>query len=92
MSQDDKAQISDSSPATTPSWGDTLWLPCRVSFGLKILGFTVGDLVQLELDSVVDSQQSRSQKVEVALNGRHIAWAEPEAAGDQLGFRLTGLA
>ena len=79
------------SKVSTQQWGEALELPCHVNFGLRIPHFTVGDLLRLKKELVVDSRRAEGTDVEVELNGRLIGWAELEAVGERLAFRITEL-
>ena len=72
-------------------WTEALGLPCRMRFGFTIEGFSVGQLLGLEIGSVIDSGQPEGSPVRVELNGRPIGNAEIEALDGKLGFRVTEL-
>ena len=73
-------------------WQEANWLPCKLSVEMPILGFTVGDLLRLEVNSLVDTHIASDTDVPLRVNGALIGWAEFDAAGDRLGVRLTELA
>jgi flagellar motor switch/type III secretory pathway protein FliN len=72
-------------------WGDALNLHCQVTFGLPIPNFTVRDLLQLGANSVIDTGRPEGTDIAFQLNGQLIGWAEFEAVGQELAFRLTEL-
>ena len=78
------------SPANE-AWEEALWLPCKLTFELPIPGFTIGDLLRLHVESVVDTQRAEGTDIEVQLNGQTIGWAEFEVVGEHLAFRFTEL-
>jgi flagellar motor switch protein FliN/FliY len=86
MPKSEPAAISDA------SWQEANWLPCRLSVEMPILGFTMGDLLRLEVDSLVDTHIASDANVPLRVNGALIGWAEFEVVGDRLGVRLTELA
>lgn len=77
--------------AGEPDWTDVLGLPCRVRFGFPISDFTIGELLGLEVGSVIDSGRREGTHVEVELNDRIIGSAEMEPSDGKLAFRLTEL-
>ena len=72
-------------------WTEVLDLNCRLTFGLPVPKFTVGDLLRLAAQSVIDTGRPESTDVGVQLNGQLIGWAEFEALNDNLAFRFTEL-
>ena len=86
------------SPVTPPAeagtdvWTPAMNLPCHVSFSLPIPRFTLGDLLNLQVGSVIDTARLEGTDVQVMLNDRLIGWAEFEASGQQIAFRFTELA
>jgi flagellar motor switch/type III secretory pathway protein FliN len=85
-------------PAPAPAesalnaWAPALELPCKISFGLPIPRFTLGDLLNLRVGTVIDTARPEGTDVVVMLNDHIIGWAEFEASGQQIAFRFTELA
>ncbi len=82
-------------PATaTPApdiWAGVQGLPCTLSVSLPIGGITVGDLLHLEVNSIVDSQQGAEAPLPVWVNGVMVASSEFDVAGDRLAIRIREL-
>lgn len=74
------------------AWREAIWLPCRVIAEIPVLAFTVGDLMSLEVNSVVSTRTPTSANVVVRVNGELVGRAELDAVGDRLVVRLTELA
>ena len=72
-------------------WTDALELNCHLTFGLPVPKFTVGDLLRLAEQCVIDTGRPESTDVGVQLNGQLIGWAEFEVLNDNLAFRFTEL-
>lgn len=73
-------------------WPEAGWLPCRLSVQIAVPGFTVRDLLRLDVHSILDAHSPSSADVPLDVNGRLIGWAEFEVVGDRLAVRLTELA
>lgn len=72
-------------------WEEAGWLPCVLSVELPLHGFTVRNLLELSVGSVVETQWKTGEDVPVRANRRQIGWVEFEALGEFLAFRLTEL-
>jgi flagellar motor switch/type III secretory pathway protein FliN len=68
------------------------WLPCQLSLDIPIVNFTVGDLLRLGKDSVVETGCPSTSDIPLRANGLLIAWSEFEVIGNQLALRITELA
>jgi flagellar motor switch protein FliN/FliY len=66
-----------------------LELPCHLQVELAVPGFTIRDLLSLEVDSIVDTQRREGAHVPVKANGIMVAWAEFDVMEDRLAVRLT---
>ncbi len=88
--QTDSPQI----PAHAPNemWEEVAWLPCTLSVELSVSRFTVRDLLQLSVNSVLDARWSKSADVPLRANAELIGWAEFEVVGERLAVRITELA
>jgi flagellar motor switch/type III secretory pathway protein FliN len=73
------------------AWSEAMWLPCTLSVELVIPQFTIGDLLRLEADAIIDSQWNQSADVPLRVNGLVVGYAEFEVIGDKAGVRLTEL-
>lgn len=77
-----------SAPADDP-WTYVSSLPCVLSAEIEAPHFTVGDLLDLEVGSVINSHQLRTGPVPLWVNGVKLCWAEFDVIGKRLGVRLT---
>jgi flagellar motor switch/type III secretory pathway protein FliN len=68
------------------------WLPCQLSLEIPIVNFTVGDLLRLQKDSIVETACLSTSDIPLRANGLLIAWAEFEVIGNRLALRITELA
>jgi flagellar motor switch/type III secretory pathway protein FliN len=68
------------------------WLPMTLTVEIPVPNFTVGDLVGLKPGSIVKTLFQSTSDVPVRVNGKLIAWAKFEIAGDHLASRITELA
>lgn len=68
------------------------WLPCCLSLELPATGFTVGSLLRLGKNSVVETACRHADDLPVRVNGLLIGWAEFEVIEDRLAIRITELA
>jgi flagellar motor switch/type III secretory pathway protein FliN len=84
-------QIRGDEPAASPPdlWAEVLDLSCRLNVSLEIPGFTIRDLLSLQLDSIVDTQRREGSHVPVVVNSGMVAWAEFDVIEDRLAVRLT---
>lgn len=89
---ENEAEAMSAAAADFAAWKPALSLPCRLSFGLPIPQFTLGDLLSLRVGAVLDTGRPESTDVLVTLNEHIIGWAEFEASGQQIAFRFTELA
>jgi flagellar motor switch/type III secretory pathway protein FliN len=67
------------------------WLPCRLQAEISLRGFTVGDLLRLEVGAIVDSGVAVESDIAVRVNGASVGSAKLELAGSHLAVRLTEL-
>jgi flagellar motor switch/type III secretory pathway protein FliN len=83
---------SEETPGFSPGlWEEAGWLPCELSVGLPVLGFTVRDLLRLSVGSVIETQWKNGHDVPLNTNQRQIGWIEFEAVGESLAVRLTAV-
>lgn len=91
MSQETLLQSPDTASRPPEAWAEAGWLPCRLCVELRVPRFTVGDLLRLDVQSIVDTQWEQGTDIPVQVNGAPIGWAEFEAVGERLAVRLTEL-
>lgn len=94
---DDQKNIASAPSGAPPSgrnvtelpWQKAMDLPCSLSVRLSVPKMTVGQLVQLDLNSVVDSGHPEDAGVPVWVNGVNIGTSEFDVIGDHLIVRIT---
>lgn len=73
------------------SWDSVLGLPCLLSVGLPVAGFKVRDLLELEIETVVDTRCNTSNPVPVWVNAVKIGDAEFDVFGTRVAIRINEL-
>jgi flagellar motor switch/type III secretory pathway protein FliN len=73
-------------------WRPLLGLPGQLTVDLPLPKFTVADLLQLAVGSVMRTGWQVTRDVPLRVNGSLIGWSEFEAVGNRLAVRLTELA
>lgn len=68
------------------------WLPCQLSLDIPVVKFTVGDLLRLGKESIVETACQSTSDIPLRANGLLIAWTEFEVIGNRLAVRITELA
>jgi flagellar motor switch/type III secretory pathway protein FliN len=77
--------------AAESAWQEAGWLPCRLTAELAVRGFTVGDLLSLQVGSLVDTATATDADLAVRVNGVAVGCAKLTVARGRLGVRLTEL-
>jgi flagellar motor switch/type III secretory pathway protein FliN len=77
--------------AAAEVWSEATWLPCRLSVELAVPNFTIGDLLRLQTNNLVDSEWKQNADVPLRINGLLIGYAEFELLGDKAAVRMTEL-
>lgn len=72
-------------------WEEAAWLPCRLGVEVAVQGFTVGDLLSLEIGALVDTGIATDADVAVSVNGAPVGSGKLDRAGERRGVRLTEL-
>ena len=85
------APVAASRPGLEEAWNEAQWLPCKLSVALQVPSLTVGDLLDLELGSVIDCRVSEDTPLPVWVNEVVIGWAEFDVVGKRLAVRITEL-
>jgi len=73
------------------AWQEAGWLPGRLAADIPVRGFTLGDLLSLEVGAVVDAGISTQADLSVWVNGARIGCGKLDSSGTQRGLRLTEL-
>ena len=82
--------VSTADPAGE-AWSEAIWLPCQLSVELAVPAFTIGDLLRLQPNNILDSQWKQNADVPMRINGLLIGYAEFELLGDKAAVRVTEL-
>lgn len=72
-------------------WEEAGWLECDVTVELPVHGFTVRNLLQLAVGSIVETQWNHGDDMPLRASKRQIGWVEFEALGNFLAVRITEL-
>ncbi len=89
MTRVDTAQLVASAGAKPDDWVDALVLPCQLSVEIKVPRFTIRNLLDLRVNSVINSGERHGTHVPLRVNQRIIGWAEFDVVDDRLAVRLT---
>jgi flagellar motor switch/type III secretory pathway protein FliN len=79
------AQTSGSSSR----WAVASLLPCALSVDVMAPGFTIGDLLDLEVGSIINTRHASGNPVPVWVNEVRIGWAEFDVIGKHVAVRIT---
>ncbi len=75
--------------SATRFWPEVLDLPCQLCVALEVPGFTIRDLLSLNVNSIVDTQRREGAHVPVLVNGVMLGWAEFDVIENRLAVRFT---
>jgi flagellar motor switch/type III secretory pathway protein FliN len=89
MGKDDPTRNEETASSPPDLWAEILDLSCRLNVSFEIPGFTIRDLLSLQVNSIVDTQRREGTHVPVVVNGGMVAWAEFDVIEDRLAVRLT---
>lgn len=64
-------------------------MPLVLSVELSVVRFTVGDLLQLKVGSIVETASHHTSDVPLRANQLLIGWTEFEVVGERLAVRMT---
>ncbi|MGA2671878.1 MAG: FliM/FliN family flagellar motor C-terminal domain-containing protein [Terracidiphilus sp.] len=67
------------------------WLPCTLALDIPVVKFSVGDLLNLHIGSIVETAYHQSSDLPLRVNGQLVGWTEFEVVGERLAVRLTDL-
>jgi flagellar motor switch protein FliN/FliY len=70
-------------------WPEALDLPCQLCIALEVPHFTIGDMLSLSVNSLVDTRRREGAHVPVLVNGVMVAWAEFDVIDGRLAVRMT---
>ena len=75
--------------ASQKRWEVLNRLQCALSLELQAPGITIGDLLKLDVGSVINTYHPKSDPVPVIVNGVRVARGDFEAIGDRLAVRIS---
>ena len=90
--QPEAATAAEAEAQLEARWQHLQWLPCALSVEVSVPRMSVGDILRLETQTVVESGWEQNADVPLRANGQLIAWAEFEGVDDKLAVRVTRLA
>jgi flagellar motor switch/type III secretory pathway protein FliN len=73
------------------AWQEAAWLPCWVRAEIAVKGFTVSDLLTIEVGSIVDSGISTEENVTLNVNGASVGCGKLDLVANHLAVRVTEL-
>lgn len=76
---------------SSDAWQQARWLPCRLRAEIAVRGFTVGDLLRMEVGSILNSGVAAEADVAIGVNGARVGYAKLDPVGSRLAVRLTEL-
>ncbi len=76
-------------PTSSSRWAAASLLPCILSVDVMTPGFTIGDLLNLEVGSIINTHHANGNPVPVWVNGVRIGWAEFDVLGKHVAVRIT---
>lgn len=79
------------SATSSETWAHALLLLCKLTVDLPLHGFTVADMLRLQLGAVIPTRLRVGADVPLRVNGVLLANGEFEVAGEHLALRLTDL-
>jgi flagellar motor switch/type III secretory pathway protein FliN len=74
------------------AWQQAQWLPSQLRAEAPVACFTVGDLLRLEVNSVVDSGTPAVSDISIRVNGAAIGSAALTMVDNRMAIRLSRLA
>lgn len=77
--------------STEDAWASVSGLPCHLSVALNVTGFRVRDLLALDIETIIASQNNATGPVHLWVNGAKIARAEFDILGTRLAIRISEL-
>ncbi|MGH9396920.1 MAG: FliM/FliN family flagellar motor switch protein [Terriglobia bacterium] len=95
MGAENPVTETDLKPAPAPPpedpWAAISGLSCQLSVAVNVTGFKVRDLLALDVETVIESQNNATGAVPVWINGAKIARAEFDVLGTRLAIRISDL-
>ena len=78
-------------PLSPNAWQEAAWLPCCLRAEIAVKGFTVGDLLTIEVGSIVDTGISTEANVNLSVNNALVGCGKLDLIADHLAVRVTEL-
>lgn len=80
-------------PTVAGDEGDLLetmpWLPCKLTLDVPVTQFTIANLLELAVGSIVETSCHQTSDLPLRVNNLLIGWTEFNVIGDRLAVRIT---
>jgi len=76
-------------PVPSSRWAVASLLPCTLSVDVLAPGFTIGDLLDIEVGSIINTHHASGNPVPIWVNEVRIGWAEFDVIGKHVAVRIT---
>jgi flagellar motor switch/type III secretory pathway protein FliN len=85
--------LPEAPPEQIPAnaWQEAAWLSCCLRAEIAVNGFTVSDLLTIEVGSIVDTGISTEANVTLNVNGAPVGCGKLDLIADRLAVRVTEL-
>lgn len=67
------------------------WLVCELTLELPVASFTVHDLLNLSVGSVIETECHHTRDIPLQVNGEVVGWSGIEVIGTHLAARISEL-
>ena len=91
MDASESEHIVETDAPPKDAWAQAMDLPCHLSVEVRVPDFTVGDLLKLAVNSILDTRYRDGSHVPIRVNGQMLGWAEFDVMDDRLAVRITEL-
>jgi len=89
MANDAQKQQAESTTTAPEIWPEVMDLPCRLTVSMEIPHFTIRELLELGVNSLLDTRRREGAHVPVNVNGVMVGWAEFDVIDGRLAVRMT---
>ena len=89
MANETPTRAVEAVPPMREIWPEALELPCHLCVALDVPHFTIRDLLELSVNSLVDTRRREGTHVPVLVNEVMVGWAEFDVIDGRLAVRMT---
>jgi len=89
MGAETQSRVVDPATVLRDIWPEALELPCHLYVALHVPHFTIRDLLELSVNSLVDTSRREGAHVPVLVNEVMVGWAEFDVIDGRLAVRMT---